>query len=101
MPLYHTEDQAMLAESVTGFMADEGGMCAIWTGEHHGMSFTIAPNPLLNLVDLARRTIQADAPREQCLALQVNLAPLKTVQADTGQVRRSFGRAAEDQQIAL
>lgn len=37
-------------------MADEGGMCAIWTGEHHGMSFTIAPNPLLNLVDLARRT---------------------------------------------
>jgi len=37
-------------------MADEGGMSAIWTGEHHGMSFTIAPNPLLNLVDLARRT---------------------------------------------
>lgn len=37
-------------------MADEGGMHAIWTGEHHGMSFTIAPNPLLNLVDLARRT---------------------------------------------
>lgn len=26
MPLYHTEDQAMLAESVTGFMADEGGI---------------------------------------------------------------------------
>lgn len=37
-------------------IADEGGMHAIWTGEHHGMSFTIAPNPLLNLVDLARRT---------------------------------------------
>lgn len=37
-------------------MADEGGMHAIWTGEHHAMSFTIAPNPLLNLVDLARRT---------------------------------------------
>ena len=37
-------------------MADEGGMHAIWTGEHHGMNFTIAPNPLLNLVDLARRT---------------------------------------------
>ncbi|VDC33473.1 LLM class flavin-dependent oxidoreductase [Pseudogemmobacter humi] len=37
-------------------IADEGGMCAIWTGEHHGMSFTIAPNPFLNLVDLARRT---------------------------------------------
>ena len=37
-------------------IADEGGMHAIWTGEHHAMSFTIAPNPLLNLVDIARRT---------------------------------------------
>ncbi len=26
MPLYHTEDQAMLAETVTGFMADEGAI---------------------------------------------------------------------------
>lgn len=37
-------------------IADEGGMHAIWTGEHHAMGFTIAPNPFLNLVDLARRT---------------------------------------------
>ncbi len=37
-------------------IADRGGMHAIWTGEHHGMNFTIAPNPLLNLVDLARHT---------------------------------------------
>jgi alkanesulfonate monooxygenase SsuD/methylene tetrahydromethanopterin reductase-like flavin-dependent oxidoreductase (luciferase family) len=37
-------------------IADEGGMHAIWMGEHHGMSFTIAPNPLLNLIDIARRT---------------------------------------------
>ncbi|MDF2097442.1 LLM class flavin-dependent oxidoreductase [Aquibaculum arenosum] len=37
-------------------MADEGGMHAIWTGEHHGMNFTIAPNPFINLVDIARRT---------------------------------------------
>lgn len=37
-------------------IADDGGMHAIWTGEHHGMNFTIAPNPFLNLVDLARRT---------------------------------------------
>ncbi len=37
-------------------MADAGGMRAIWVGEHHGMDFTIAPNPFLNLVDLARRT---------------------------------------------
>ncbi|MEL6979916.1 MAG: LLM class flavin-dependent oxidoreductase, partial [Pseudomonadota bacterium] len=35
---------------------DEGGMRAIWTGEHHGMGFTIAPNPFLSLVDLAHRT---------------------------------------------
>ena len=37
-------------------MADEGGMRAIWTGEHHGMEFTIAPNPLLTLVDLSHQT---------------------------------------------
>lgn len=37
-------------------MADNGGFHAIWTGEHHGMDFTIAPNPLINIADLARRT---------------------------------------------
>jgi alkanesulfonate monooxygenase SsuD/methylene tetrahydromethanopterin reductase-like flavin-dependent oxidoreductase (luciferase family) len=37
-------------------MADQGGMRAIWTGEHHGMDFTIAPNPFLSLVDLAHHT---------------------------------------------
>lgn len=37
-------------------MADRAGMHAVWTGEHHGMNFTISPNPFLNLVDLARRT---------------------------------------------
>jgi alkanesulfonate monooxygenase SsuD/methylene tetrahydromethanopterin reductase-like flavin-dependent oxidoreductase (luciferase family) len=37
-------------------IADQGGMHAIWTGEHHGMNFTIAPNPLLNLVDIANHT---------------------------------------------
>lgn len=37
-------------------IADRGGMHAIWTGEHHGMDFTIAPNPFINLADLARRT---------------------------------------------
>ena len=26
MPLYHTEDQAMLADSARGFMADEGAI---------------------------------------------------------------------------
>lgn len=37
-------------------IADEGGMHAVWTGEHHGMNFTIAPNPFLNLIDVARNT---------------------------------------------
>lgn len=37
-------------------MADQGGMHAIWTGEHHGMDFTIAPNPFITIADLARRT---------------------------------------------
>lgn len=36
-------------------IADQGGMAAIWTGEHHGMDFTIAPNPFINLADLASR----------------------------------------------
>ncbi|MEQ6202293.1 LLM class flavin-dependent oxidoreductase [Sulfitobacter sp. HNIBRBA2951] len=37
-------------------MADDGGMRAIWTGEHHGMDFTIAPNPFMSLVDLSHHT---------------------------------------------
>jgi len=37
-------------------MADDGGMRAVWTGEHHGMEFTIAPNPLTTIADLAHRT---------------------------------------------
>ena len=37
-------------------MADDGGMRAIWTGEHHGMEFTIAPNPFLTITDLAHQT---------------------------------------------
>ena len=37
-------------------IADRGGMHAIWTGEHHGMDFTIAPNPFITIADLANRT---------------------------------------------
>lgn len=37
-------------------IADRGGMHAIWTGEHHAMDFTIAPNPFVSISDLARRT---------------------------------------------
>lgn len=37
-------------------IADQGGMHAIWTGEHHAMNFTIAPNPFINLADIANKT---------------------------------------------
>jgi alkanesulfonate monooxygenase SsuD/methylene tetrahydromethanopterin reductase-like flavin-dependent oxidoreductase (luciferase family) len=37
-------------------IADRGGMHAVWTGEHHGMDFTIAPNPFINIADLANKT---------------------------------------------
>ena len=37
-------------------IADDAGFETIWTGEHHGMDFTIAPNPFINIADLARRT---------------------------------------------
>ena len=38
-------------------IAEKAGFSTIWTGEHHGMNFTIAPNPFINLADLANRTI--------------------------------------------
>ena len=52
------EPHDALYEAFVGLckMADDGGMRAIWTGEHHGMDFTIAPNPFLSLVDLAHHT---------------------------------------------
>ena len=28
-------------------LADKAGFSTIWTGEYHGMNFTIAPNPCL------------------------------------------------------
>ncbi len=37
-------------------LADNSGMHAIWTGEHHCMNFTISPNPFIIIADLARRT---------------------------------------------
>ena len=40
-------------------IADQGGIDTIWTGEHHGMDFTIAPNPFVTIADLARRTKHA------------------------------------------
>ena len=52
------ENQKQLYEEFIALckIADCGGMHGIWTGEHHGMNFTIAPNPMLGLVDLAHQT---------------------------------------------
>lgn len=52
------QDQKQLYDEFIALckIADRGGMHAIWTGEHHGMNFTIAPNPMLNLIDVARHT---------------------------------------------
>ncbi len=37
-------------------MAEAGGMEAAWIGEHHGMEFTIAPNPFIQIAYLAPKT---------------------------------------------
>ena len=37
-------------------IAEEGGFETAWIGEHHGMEFTIAPNPFINIAYLATRT---------------------------------------------
>lgn len=37
-------------------IAERGGFEAAWVGEHHGMGFTIAPNPFVNLAHLAAKT---------------------------------------------
>jgi flavin-dependent trigonelline monooxygenase, oxygenase component len=52
------QDQKQLYDEFVELVkiADRGGMHAVWTGEHHGMNFTISPNPFLNLVDLAHQT---------------------------------------------
>lgn len=56
--LFPEQPQRQLYEEMIQLceLADRGGMHAIWTGEHHGMNFTIAPNPFINLADIARRT---------------------------------------------
>lgn len=52
------QDQKQLYDEFIALckIADAGGMHAVWTGEHHGMNFTIAPNPFITLVDVARQT---------------------------------------------
>lgn len=36
--------------------AEQGGFETAWIGEHHGMEFTIAPNPFINIAYLAAKT---------------------------------------------
>jgi len=56
--LFPEEEHVALYENFLSLcrMADEGGMRAIWTGEHHGMEFTIAPNPFITIADIAHQT---------------------------------------------
>ncbi len=56
--LSETQNHSQLYEDFLSLctLADEGGMRAIWTGEHHGMEFTIAPNPFITIADVARHT---------------------------------------------
>lgn len=56
--LTQDEDQSVLYDQFLELchMADDAGFETIWTGEHHGMDFTISPNPFISLIDLARRT---------------------------------------------
>lgn len=37
-------------------MAEKGGFETFWIGEHHGMGYTVAPNPFVNLAYLAGKT---------------------------------------------
>lgn len=37
-------------------MAEAGGFGTVWTGEHHSMEYTVAPNPMISLASLASKT---------------------------------------------
>ncbi|TJW69912.1 MAG: LLM class flavin-dependent oxidoreductase, partial [Mesorhizobium sp.] len=37
-------------------LAEEAGFETAWIGEHHGMEFTISPNPFINIAYLAAKT---------------------------------------------
>lgn len=50
----HAELFAELTDLV--LMAEAAGFEAAWIGEHHGMEFTIAPNPFINLAYLGAKT---------------------------------------------
>jgi alkanesulfonate monooxygenase SsuD/methylene tetrahydromethanopterin reductase-like flavin-dependent oxidoreductase (luciferase family) len=53
-----SETQEQLFDNLTELvvLAEEAGFEAAWVGEHHGMEFTIAPNPFINLAYLGAKT---------------------------------------------
>ncbi|TIN24988.1 MAG: LLM class flavin-dependent oxidoreductase, partial [Mesorhizobium sp.] len=50
----HSELVGELEELVV--QAEEAGFETAWIGEHHGMEFTISPNPFINIAWLAAKT---------------------------------------------
>lgn len=50
----HSELLDELGELV--LLAEEAGFETAWIGEHHGMEFTISPNPFINIAYLAAKT---------------------------------------------
>lgn len=53
-----TRSYSQLFDELTELVqiAEEGGFETAWIGEHHGMQFTIAPNPFINIAYLGART---------------------------------------------
>lgn len=50
----HSELLRELGELV--LLAEQAGFETAWIGEHHGMEFTISPNPFINIAYLAAKT---------------------------------------------
>lgn len=56
---YHAEPshrQLLVEMTELVQLAEKGGFETFWIGEHHGMGYTVAPNPFVNLAYLAEQT---------------------------------------------
>lgn len=49
-------------------MAEDAGFETVWIGEHHGMEFTVAPNPFIHLAYLAGKTKRIRLGTGNCIA---------------------------------